>query len=172
LNHRLEQNDARTFGAGHRASDIEIGARKQRIEILKARDEARDFRKALLDQFSITVAERDECPVDLAAPPELIAAPFKPWSRRRAQLELEPVIAKHVQAADIVRGSPAFHRMHAAAVVADHPAQRVVVVSCRIGPEHEAVRPHRFLQMIENAAGLDPGGARLEIHFEHVMEMS
>ena len=56
LHDGLEQDDTTALRACHRLGNIEVAARKQRIEVLEARDEPRDLREALLDQRPITVS--------------------------------------------------------------------------------------------------------------------
>ena len=61
--------------------------------------------------------------------------------------------------------------MHAAGVVADHAAERVVVVGGGIGAEGQAVLRGFRAQVVEDAAGFDAGEAALGIDRDHAVEV-
>jgi len=56
--------------------------------------------------------------------------------------------------------------MHPARVVAEHAAERAVIVGRRIGTERQAVRLRGIAQGIEDDAGLDAGKPPHRIHVE------
>ena len=167
IHFRLEHDHAGAFGAGHGARDIEVAAGQQRVEVLEARHEARDFREALLDQPAVSVAKGDECPVDVAAPADL----DRRNSRSGPELELQAVVSQRGQPLDIVRRPSPPHGMHATAVVPDHPSEGVVVVGGGIGAERQPMRSGRVAQPVENAAWFDPCQPRIGIDVEHAVEM-
>ena len=59
--------------------------------------------------------------------------------------------------------------MNAAGIVADHPAQRAVIVGRGVGSEPESVGRQLLLQLVENAPGLDACPARAGIDLEHTI---
>src|SRR5215472_10497246 len=61
--------------------------------------------------------------------------------------------------------------MHAAGVVANHPAQVAVLVRGRIWPKSEIELVGAFAQMIEHNAGLNPGVFLLCIEFQDLVEI-
>ena len=142
-------------------------AGEKRVEILEARHQPRDFREALLDQLAVSVAQRDQRPVDVAATADLVGI-----RGVGPELELEAVVGQGGQPLDIVSRAPPLHRMHAAAVVADHPAERVVVVGRWIGAEGQAVRRRGVAQRIEDASGLHAREPRVGVDVDDVMEVA
>ncbi len=72
---------------------------------------------------------------------------------------------------DVVGGPACHDRMHAAGVVAEHAAQRVVVVCRRVGAEGEMMRLRRLPQDIEHAARLDARPAAPEVDLEHIVQV-
>ena len=79
------------------------------------------------------------------------------------------VIGEDVELLDIVRGAPGHHRMHAAGIVAEHAAERVVVVRRRVGAEGQMMLLGGVAQLVEHAAGLDRREARARDRFEMML---
>ncbi len=73
------------------------------------------------------------------------------------------VVRQDVQRADVVGGGAPGHRVGAAGVVADHPAQRAPPVRGRVRPERQPVRARRRPQVVEDDPRLDDGGPRLGV---------
>jgi hypothetical protein len=69
---------------------------------------------------------------------------------------------------DVVDGASGHHRMDAAGVVVNHPSQRAVIVSSRIGAEGKLVSARLLAQMVEHHAGLDAGGFGCGIQIQDV----
>ena len=61
--------------------------------------------------------------------------------------------------------------MHAAGIVADHPAQSVVIVRRRVGTEGQVKFLGGIAQIVEHHAGLDPGGAVLRVDGQDVVQV-
>src|SRR3546814_3002124 len=61
--------------------------------------------------------------------------------------------------------------MQAAGVVADHPAQGVVVVRRGIGAEGQVMTLGLAAQRVENAARLDASPVRLRVDIEHAVQI-
>jgi hypothetical protein len=152
----LEHGNAGAFGADERAGEVEALLRQQLVEIV-AGDAARYLREALADELGIAPAQRIEPSVDLAAAAAFGDDPAQFLVTRRADAEPQPVIGEDVQLEDVVGGAARHHGMDAAGIVADHAAERVVVVRRRIGAEGEMVRLGGVSQIVEYDARLDPG---------------
>ncbi|WGR97613.1 hypothetical protein MTX26_24865 [Bradyrhizobium sp. ISRA443] len=78
----------------------------------------------------------------------------------RTDVKPQAVIGQNAQRLDVVGGAAGHHRMHAAGVIADHAAERVVIVCRGIRPKGELVLFGGRAQVVENAARLDFGEAR------------
>ena len=65
------------------------------------------------------------------------------------------VIGDDVERIDIVGGAAGHDRMHAAGIVAEHAAERVVIVGGGIGAEGQMVLLGCVPQRVEHAARLD-----------------
>jgi len=61
--------------------------------------------------------------------------------------------------------------MNAARVIADHPAERIVIVRGRIGAERQPVFFRGVTQPIEYYSRLNPGAFFLRIHFQNAIEI-
>jgi len=72
-----------------------------------------------------------------------------------------------VRSAESQAGLGAQQRVHAARVVAQHPAEHAVGVSLGIGPEGEVVLLRRAPEIVEHAAGLDPRQPPRRVDLEH-----
>ena len=84
-------------------------------------------------------------------------------SARRAERQPLAAVGEHVERVDVVDGLAPRHRVRAAGVVADHPAERAAVVGRRVGAERQPVRrggvaqrrrrPHRAATRAVRASG-------------------
>ena len=163
LTRGVKDGDAGALGADQGAGDVEAVLGQKGIEVVVAGDAARNLRKARADEIAITLAEGVERHVDFAA-----AAAFRHDRREflgigRADRHPQPVIGEDVERAHIVRSAPRHDRMDAARIVADHAAERVVIVGRRIRSEGQVVLFGGVAQPIENAAGLDARQPRLRV---------
>ena len=77
----------------------------------------------------------------------------------------KPVVGEDIELDDVLFGLSRHHRMRAAGIVADHPAERVVIVRGRVGPERQLMAFRFLAQPVEHDAGLDARclGLRIEI---------
>ena len=108
-------------------------------------------------------------PVDLGPPPArsddlgvlLIAG--------RPSPEPLAIVGQHLKPKHIVHGLAVGLRGRAAGIVADHAAQRAVIVRSRPRPEHEPVRCQRRVELVQHDAGLDHAGPRLGVNRHHAM---
>jgi hypothetical protein len=166
----FQHRDASAFAADQCAGDVESLFGQELVEIV-AGDTARDLRIAGADQIGVAMAQFVELAIDLAVPPaggndraQLILA-------RRSDAQPQPVIGQDVELAHIVGGAAGHHRMHAAGIVADHAAQRVVVVGRRIGAKRQVIFLGGVAQIVEDAARLDPGGARVRLDRQDMVQV-
>ena len=70
---------------------------------------------------------------------------------------------RHVQLPHVVGGGAPGHRVRAAGVVADHPAEGAAAVGGGVGAEAQAVRGGGVLEPVEDDTGLDDGGTRVRV---------
>ena len=77
----------------------------------------------------------------------------------------------HVQGHHVGRGGPVRHRVRAAGVVADHPADGAPRVRGRIGPEPQPVTSGRPLQLVQDHPRLHGGDARGRVDADHLIEV-
>ena len=73
-----------------------------------------------------------------------------------ADLHARAVIEQHIKLDNVVDGFAAHHRMHAAGIIADHAAQRVVAMCRRIGCEGQMMFFRRVPQVVEHACPARP----------------
>ena len=81
--------------------------------------------------------------------------------RRRPIVERQPLAGAgdHVEGDHVVRRTAVAKCARTACVVADHAAERAAIVGRRVRSEAQSVRPGRALQVGQDDARLDPGGA-------------
>ena len=79
---------------------------------------------------------------------------------------------QHLQRAHVVGGGAPRHRMRAARVVGDHPAQRGAAGRGRVGAERQLVWFGRGQQMGEHHPGLDERGAGGGVDVEDVVDVA
>jgi len=70
---------------------------------------------------------------------------------------------RHVHARDVVRCAPKRHRVGAARIVSDHPAEGGAILGGRVRAETQAERGRRLLQIRHDDAGLHASHASLGI---------
>ena len=122
LDRRLEDRDARALGPGQRRGDVEAALGQQLVEVV-ARDSPRDLRVALADAVAVALGERrgaaERAARGSAGP---VAADAQPLAAVGQHVELDHLVGGQRPGA-VELGH---HRVHAAGVVADHPAERAV----------------------------------------------
>ena len=152
---RFENGDAGAFGADQRPRDVEAVLRQQEVEVV-ARHSPRNPRELRAHGIAVPVADRRQARVDLTDPPALADARLEQRRWRRAHAHAQPVVGENVEFVDVVIRFARHHRVHAARVVADHPAERAPAVRRRVRPERQADALGLFAQPIEDDARLHP----------------
>ena len=159
----VEDGDAGALGADQRAGDVEAVLGQERIEVGVAGDAPRDPGETRADEVAVTPAEFVERAVDLAAAAAGGDDLVQVVVAGRADGHALAVIGEDVEFQDVVGGAPGHDRMDAAGIVADHPAERVVVVGGRVRAEGEVVFLGGVAQTVEDAARLDACAPRFGI---------
>ena len=168
---RLEDRDARSFGADQRPRDIEAVLRKKRLQ-RKARDEPRQLRKSIANRRPVAVPQGAEGAVDVAPPARLRADARQLVVRGPADRQAEAVVSEHLERLDVVARPPGHDRVGPARIVAEHAAQRAAVVSGRVRAEGQAVAPGRAAEIVQDDARLDARQATNGVHFEDPVEVA
>ena len=132
---------------------------------------ARDVREAIADGLAVLVAQGAQVPVDLSA-----AAPCRDdgvelGGAGGADPDAQAVVGQHLQLLDVLGGAARHHRVRPTRVVADHAAQRAVVVGGGIGPEHELRLRGRSLQRVEDRARQHTRAAGDRIDLQHPVQV-
>ena len=137
---RLEHVHARALGADQRAGDVEAVLGQELVEVV-ARHAARDVGELLPDPVGDLVSELPELRVDLALPAAVGDDPFElvvrgrpdasSACRRRAAMSSSITLSRRLAG---------HQRVHAARVVAEHAAERAVLVGRRVRAEGQVVR--------------------------------
>ena len=176
VDRRLEHGDQRSLAADQRARDV--GAvLGQEIGQVVAGHAARNAREAQAQVLCAAIAQLLDLRVDLAPP--------SARANDRRQLLLagapdphpETVVGENLQLVYVVGrpcpvpGERRHHRVDAAGVVADHPAQGAVVVRRGIGTEGQPVGLRRSAQIVEDAARLDPSEPTPGVDLDHPVEV-
>ena len=150
---RLEDRDARALRPDQRARHVEAVLRQQEVEVV-AGHPARDLREPRAHEVAVPVAYPREPGVDLADPAAFADARLQRVRRRRAHAHAHAVVGQDVELVDVVVGLARHHRVHAARVVADHPAERAPAVRRRVRPERQADALGLVAQAVEHDARL------------------
>ncbi len=155
---RGEHERASAFAADERTRDVEAALGKQLVQAI-ARYAPRDVRIARADQVRVAVAQSLETRVELAARAAGRNDPSQLVLGRRPDPQALARIGQHVERVHVVDRAPGHYRVHAAGVVADHAAERVVIVRRRVGAEREVLLLGAISQRVEHAARFDDGAA-------------
>ena len=159
---RVQDRDQGALAAGQRPGDVEALLGQQRVQVV-ARYPARDLRVALADLIRAGLRQFPQGAVDPGAPAAgrddgrvlLVAG--------RPGPEPLPVVGQHLEPDHVVHGLAVGLRGRAARVVADHAAQRAVIVGGRLRAEHQPVRRQLGVELVQHDAGLDHAGPRRRI---------
>ncbi len=149
---RLGQHREGALAAGERAGQVEVLLRQQFVQRVTG-DAARQFGEPGAQQRQVTLRQIVDAVPQPGRQPLGAAARAQPLA----------AVGQHVQRGHVVRGGAPGHRVRAAGVVADHPAERAPAVGGRVGAEGQAVRAGRVPQPVEHHARLDDGGARVRV---------
>ena len=135
---RLQHHRAGSLGSHQRARHVEalLGQELRQVE---TRDAPWNVREPRADLLRVAVAQLAKPPVDLAAPATRGDDPLQLLFGRRADGEPRSVVEDDFQLLDVVGGAAPHDGVNAARVVADHPAERAVVVRRRIGREGQVL---------------------------------
>jgi hypothetical protein len=91
--------------------------------------------------------------------------------RGRPNPHAQAVIGENIQTFDVIRRAARHDRMHAAGIVADHAAERAVIVRGRIRTEREVMLLSGVAQAVKNAAGFHVGHASVGIQPQDTIEI-
>ena len=152
---RLQDHDAGAFRSDQGLGDIEAVLRQQ-VRKVVPRNPAGDVRIARANLVGVLVPQRLELGVDFAAPAAAPDDAFKFVIGSLADLHARTVIEQDVQLLGVFVRLARHDRMDAARVVAEHAAERAMVVGRGVRPEGEFVLLGRAAQEIEHAARLHP----------------
>ena len=89
-----------------------------------------------------------------------------------ADFQTKAVIGEDIESFDVVVGLARHYGMHAAGIVADHAAQGAAVVAGRVRGESQMMFLGGVAQVVENHAGLHPGGAARGIDLQDVAHVA
>lgn len=164
-----EDRRARALGADQRAGEVEAVLGEELVEVVAA-DPARQLGRIGPDEVLGLVAEGFQLAVDppfgAGTPTGLVEV------GGRADVHPRPVGEQDVEGVDVVDGLAPGHRVGAAGVVADHPAEGAAVVGRRVRAEGEAVGAGGVAQVVEDRAGLDDRRARVRVEVEHAAHVT
>jgi hypothetical protein len=158
----LEHEHARRLGADQRPGQVEALARQQVAEVV-AGDPARDVRVPVADQRLVPCGQVAQRPVDLRPAAAAVDGPLVVVIAGGAHGHPGAVVGDDVQREDVVHGLAAQHRMGAARVVADHPAERAPVVGGRVHRERQPVPRRGVPELVADHARLHARRPRLRI---------
>ena len=151
-----ENGGAGALAADQRARNVKFVFGQQFVEVV-AGDAAWNARELLTNEIRVAIANAREAGVDL------------PWSAAGANQALNllgaratdghprAVVEHDVERLDIVDGFAAEQAVNAAAIVADHAAERAARMRRRIGRIGQMMQFGRVAQPVENDARLDRG---------------
>jgi hypothetical protein len=146
-------------------------SRQRALVEVVAGDAPRNLRIAAADQLRVAVAQRSEAGVDFAPAAAAADDRVELVVAGRADAHAQAVVGQHVERMDVVGGAARHHRVHAAGVVADHAAKRVVRVRRRIGSERQVMRLGRIAQRVEHAAWLHVRALLLGVERDDAVEI-
>ncbi len=136
------------------ARDVEAVLGQELVE-REAGHAPRDLREARADLVGVAVAQAAQRAIDLGTPAAVANDAGERRVVGRADGHPRAVVGDDVERDDVVAGLAAHHRVHAAGVVADHPAQRVVRMRRRVRRERQVVALRGVAQVVEHDARLD-----------------
>ena len=168
--HRVQRDGASALGADQRTRHVEAVLGQQLIEVV-ARYAASELGKPRADHVRVAVAKPLECRVDFAAPAAFGDDPFELRAGSGPDPHARAVVGEYLQRFHVLDGLAGHHRVRAAGIVADHPAERAAAVGCRIGTKSEPVCFGRIAQCIAHDAGLDTRGHRSRINLQHAVQV-
>ena len=167
----FEDGHARRFGAYQRLRDVEAVFRQQIVQVLVPGHPPRDTRIARTNEVRVPSSASVELSVYLRATPTVGDDFAKCVVIGRADGHSQSVVGDDVQGTNVVGCASCHDRMHAARVVADHAAERVVIVGCRVRAEGQSMMLRRIAEMIEYAAGLDASAPGLRVERNDTVEV-
>ena len=135
----VQDRDQRALAAGQRPGHVEALLGQQRVQVV-ARYPARDLRVALADLIGAGLRQLPQGAVDPGAPAagrddgRVLLVAGRPGPEPLA------VMSQHLEPDHVVDRLAVGLRGRAAGVVADHAAQRAVIVGGRLRAEHQLVR--------------------------------
>ena len=162
----FQHGDAAALGAGQRPGQVEAVLRQQLVQVVAGHPPGQ-LGGPGADQPGVAVGQGRQLAVDPAFLPGPLTAGGHLVRGGGAGREPGAVVGHDVQLTYVVHGLAPGHRVRAAGVVADHPAERAAIMRGRIGPEGEAVRRGRRAQVVQHHPGLDPRRGQVRVDAEH-----
>ena len=141
LQRRFENESAGAFRSHQRARDIESVFGKQIVEIVTG-NPTRNFRVTLPNEFPILIAQSAQLVIYFSAPPASLDDLFEFQGAGFSDAQNGPVVQQHFELAHIVGTARAttmkfgHDGMHAAGIIAEHAADRAMVVGRRVRPKN------------------------------------
>lgn len=166
----LQHHDAGALGAHQGARHLEAVLRKEFIEVV-AGDAARDAGEARADEIGIAVAEVAQPAIDLAPAPAGADDGIEFRVAGRADGHARAVVGDDLHLLHVRRRASRHDGVHAAGVVADHPAEGAAVVGGGVGAEREAMAFGGAPQVVEDDARLHHGAAPLRVEGYHAVHV-
>ena len=167
---RTEDRDARAFGSDERTRDIEAVLGQQLVEVV-AGHAPRNLRVTLADLVGVTVDQRCQPRVDLAAPATLADDALQFVVAGAPDRHAHAVVGQHVERDHVVDRLAAHDGVHAARIVADHAAERVVRMRRRVRRERQVMRLGGVAQVVEHDARLDARELALGIELDDAVQV-
>ena len=146
----VQDRDQRALAAGQRSGHVEALLGQQRVKVV-ARYPARDLRVALGDLIRAGLQQLPQGAVDPGAPASgrddgrVLLVAGRPGPEPLA------VMSQHLEPDQVVDRLAVGLRGRPAGVVADHPAQRAVIVGGRLRAEHQPVRSQLRIELVQHA---------------------
>ncbi len=166
----FQHRDAAALGTDQSPGQIEAVLGQQLVQVVTGHPPGQPGRLGA-DQCGVALAELGQAAIDAARLTGLPRAGGQLIRAGRADGELGAAVADDREVPDVVHGLAPGHRVRAAGVVADHPAQRAAAVRGRVGPEGETVRGGRGAQVVEHHSRLHPGDGLLRVDAQHGPQM-
>ncbi len=157
---RAQHDHTRSFGPHERLGDVEALLRQQPVQV-EAGHPPGDVGVPGADRVVVAIAQVAQAPIDRRLPVVTGADPCELGVGRRAHPHAVAVVGEHVELDHLIGGERSrtvelgHHRVDAAGVVPDHPAESVAIVGGRIGAEREPVLAGRPPEVVEIAPRLD-----------------
>src|SRR6185312_271459 len=165
-----QNNGAGTLSPHQRPGNLKSVFRKQLGKVV-ARDAPWNFREALPYSIGVAVANRLELSVDLTAAAALSDDGIQIGFTCLTDSHAQAVVRENIEFLDVIFRSTCGYRVNTTRVIADHAAQRAVLVRGRIGPDRQMMLFRFVAKGVEDQARLHPGVFPLRVDFENLIQI-